>query len=190
MTATADLAERFEAEALPLFDHLYGAALRLTRNPADAEDLVQDTFTKAYQHFDTYAPGTNIKAWLYRILTNTFVSDYRRKQRRVDEVATDGPTDWEEARAADHDARGLPSAETEALERLPNATIRAAFDALDDNYRLVVYLADVEGFSYKEIARIMDTPVGTVMSRLYRGRKQLRAQLADYARERGIGVAP
>ncbi|MBD3690055.1 sigma-70 family RNA polymerase sigma factor [Nanchangia anserum] len=179
---------RFEAEALPLFDQLYGAALRMTRNQADAEDLVQDTYARAYQRFYQYRPGTNIKAWLYRILTNTFITDYRRKQRRPTEAASEGAAEWEEARAASHDSRGLPSAEAEALERLPNATIQSAFDALDEDFRLVVYLADVEGFSYKDIAKIMDTPVGTVMSRLYRGRKALRHLLADYARDMGIGV--
>ena len=179
---------RFEADALPYLDQLYGAALRMTRNPSDAEDLVQDTFAKAYQRFDQFEPGTNLKAWLYRILQNTFITQYRRQQRRPQEAYSAGAEEWEEARAASHSAKGLPSAEAEALDRLPNATIQRAFDSLDEDFRMVVYLADVEGFSYKEIAQIMDTPVGTVMSRLYRGRKALRRQLADYAAEMGIGV--
>lgn len=171
---------RFEAEALPLLDQLYGAALGMTRDPHDAEDLVQDTYAKAFAGFDSFTPGTNLKAWLYRILTNTFISDYRRRQRRPKRSGEE-PADWDEARAANHDPVGLPSAEALALENLPNATIHDAFDALDDDFRMVVYLADVEGFSYKEIAKIMDIPMGTVMSRLYRGRKKLRHLLADYA---------
>lgn len=191
LPATAEPAQarhaRFEAQALPLFDQLYAAALRMTRNRADAEDLVQDTYAKAYQAFDQFTEGTNLKAWMYRILTNTFITAYRRRQRLPGEISSDGAADWQEASAASHDSRGLPSAEAEALERLPNATIAQAFDALDEDFRLVVYLADVEGFSYKEIAQIMDTPVGTVMSRLYRGRKKLRHLLADYAADRGFG---
>lgn len=160
----------------------------MTRHEADAEDLVQDTFVKAFTRFEQFTPGTNLKAWLYRILTNTFITEYRRRQRRPQRAYGEGTEDWEQMRAASHDARGLPSAEAEALDRLPNATIQAAFDTLDDDFRMVVYLADVEGFSYKEIASIMDTPIGTVMSRLYRGRKVLRKQLADYAAQMGIGV--
>ena len=178
----------FQQEAIPLLDQLYGAALRMTRNRSDAEDLVQETFAKAYARFDSYTPGTNIKAWMYRILTNTYITQYRKDQRRPKRSGTDTVEDWQLADAASHDAVGLKSAEAEALERMPSETIRDALESLAEEYRIAVYLADVEGFAYKEIAQILDVPIGTVMSRLHRGRAKLRKDLADYAAEFGIGV--
>lgn len=179
---------RFEADALPLLDQLYSAAMRLTRNPADAEDLVQEAYAKAYAAFGQFRPGTNLKAWLYRILTNTYINTYRKKQREPLKSDAGEVEDWEIARAASHTSTGLRSAEVEALERLGDSVVRDAMSELSDDFRLVVYLADVEGFAYKEIAEIMGTPIGTVMSRLHRGRAQLRARLADHARELGMTV--
>ena len=180
-------AARFEADAMPYLDQLYGAAMRMTRNPADAEDLVQDTYVRAFASFHQYRPGTNLKAWLYRILTNTFINSYRRRQRQPLQTDADAVEDWQLHRAASHDSVGLPSAESLALDSLPDSDIKDALGQLSEDRRLAVYLADVEGFSYKEIAEIMDTPIGTVMSRLHRGRRQLRGLLADYAREYGYG---
>ncbi len=179
---------RFEHDALPLLDALYGAALRLTRNPSDAEDLVQETFAKAYSSFHQFRPGTNLKAWLYRIQTNNFINTYRKQQREPLLSSTDDVEDWQMAKAESHTSSGLKSAETEALENLPDEDIRAAMLAIPEDFRTAVYLADLEGFSYKEIADIMETPVGTVMSRLHRGRRQLRDLLEDYAHERGFVV--
>ena len=180
-------AARFEVEAMPYLDQLYGAAMRMTRYPADAEDLVQDTYVRAFASFHQYRPGTNLKAWLYRILTNTFINSYRRRQRQPLQTDADAVEDWQLHRAASHDSVGLPSAESLALDSLPDSDIKDALGQLSEDRRLAVYLADVEGFSYKEIAEIMDTPIGTVMSRLHRGRRQLRGLLADYAREYGYG---
>jgi len=176
---------RFERDALPYLDALYGAALRMTKNPESAEDLVQETFAKAFMSFHQFTEGTNLRAWLYRILTTTFINIYRKEQRQP--LISDGEIEeWQIAEAATHTSDQGKSAEVEALEQLPDSDIKIALQELPEEFRLAVYFADVEGFSYKEVAEILGIPPGTVMSRLHRGRKLLRESLADYARERGF----
>jgi RNA polymerase sigma-70 factor (ECF subfamily) len=188
-TAAAEdpaLRERFERDVLPMLPSLYGAALRMTRNPADAEDLVQDAYLRAFRGFASFREGTNLKAWLYRILTNSFINTYRKRQREPQTV--EGPDDLDEWYLFDRlGARSVEgSAEDQVLEQLPDDEVKGALESLPENFRLPVLLADVEGFSYKEIAEIMDTPIGTVMSRLHRGRKALEKALWDTAKERGL----
>jgi RNA polymerase sigma-70 factor (ECF subfamily) len=178
----------FEEQALPFLDQLYAAGLRMTRNPSDAQDLVQETFVKAFSAFRQYQQGTNLKAWLYRILTNTFINSYRKNQRNPYQGTIDDLEDWQLGSAESATAPISRSAEAEAIDHLPDSAVKDALQAVPEDFRLAVYFADVEGFSYQEIADIMKTPVGTVMSRLHRGRRLLRELLGDYAQERGIAV--
>ena len=186
---TVERRQRFEREALPFMDQLYAAAMRMTRNPSDAGDLVQETFIKAFQAFDQFQPGTNLKAWLYRIQTNTFINIYRKKQRDPYQGSIDELEEWQLGGAESATASHSRSAEAEAIDHLPDSDVKDALQSIPEDFRLAVYLADVEGFAYQEIADIMKTPVGTVMSRLHRGRKLLRERLRDYAIGRGIVAA-
>ncbi|AMO91082.1 RNA polymerase sigma factor, sigma-70 family protein [Corynebacterium simulans] len=188
ITSAKDSQRLFEEQALPLLDQLYGGAMRLTRNPQDAEDLIQETYLKAYKNFGSFKQGTNLKAWLYRIMTNTYINSYRKAKRRPAESSADDLSDFQLYTTAGHDSTGLESAEVEALKLMPDSAISEAMNDLPEDYRMVVYYADVVGLAYKEIAEIMDTPLGTVMSRLHRGRKLLRGALKDVAREEGIGL--
>jgi RNA polymerase sigma-70 factor (ECF subfamily) len=176
---TATDARRYERDVLPLADPLYMSAVRMTRNSADAEDLVQETLAKAYVNFHQFQEGTNLKAWLHRILTNNFINTYRKKQREPQRAGSEELEEWQIAQAEAH-ASGFRSAESEALDRIPDSQVVAALRALPKDFRDAVYLADIEGYPYREIADMMGTPIGTVMSRLHRGRKQLRASLSEH----------
>lgn len=179
----------FAEQAGEFMDALYGAALRMTRSPADAEDLVQETFLRAYRGFGTFEQGTNLKAWLYRILTNTFINSYRAKQRRPDETALDDIEDlylYKRIGALEGGYSGK-SAEEEVLERFTDTDVKDAIESLPEQFRIAVLLSDVEGFSYKEISEIMEIPLGTVMSRLHRARKALQKALVDVGVRRGLG---
>ena len=184
--SNAELSALFEADALPYLDQLYRTALRMTRNVTDAEDLVQETFTKAFAAFRSYQQGTNLRAWLFRILRNTYINSYRKARRHPSTSSAEELTDGQLLDIESREAGGVRSAEMEALEMLGDEDINDALATLPEDFRVAVVLADVEGFSYREIAEIMDTPVGTVMSRVHRGRKQLRGLLDGYARERGL----
>jgi len=177
---------RFERDAMQYTNQLYAAALRYTKDPHNAQDLVQDTYAKAFTSFHQFEPGTNLKAWLYRILTTTFINTYRKDQRRP--LISDGEVeDWQLAAAASHTSDLGKSAEDEVLENLPDGDVKRALQEIPEEFRLAVFYADVEGYSYKEIAEILGIPAGTVMSRLHRGRKLLRVLLMDYAKDRGFG---
>src|SRR5436305_2045688 len=178
----------FEAQAMEFMPSLYTAALRMTRNPADAEDLVQETYLKAYRGFGGFEEGTNLRAWLYRILTNTFINSYRSKKRRPEQVDVDEVEDlylYRRLGALEQASAGR-SAEDEVLDHFTDDDVKNALEALPDQFRMAVLLADVEGFSYKEIADILDIPIGTVMSRLHRGRRALQKALFEFGLERGL----
>ena len=178
---------RFEKDALAFTSQLYSAALRYTKNSHDAQDLVQDTYAKAFTSFHQFEPGTNLKAWLYRILTTTFINNYRKDQRRP-LISGSELEDWQIADASSHTSDLGKSAEDEVLENIADKDVKEALAQMPEEFRMAVYLSDVEGFSYKEIAEIMEVPTGTVMSRLHRGRKLLRESLAAYAKERGFST--
>ena len=186
LESAADRTTRFERDALVFMDQLYSAALRYTKNPEDARDLVQDTYLKAFSSFHQFEEGTNLRAWLYRVLTTTFINTYRKGQRQP-QLSNGELEDWQVADAQSHTSDQGKSAEVEALENLPDSDIKRALQEIPEDFRIAVYLADVEGFSYKEIADIVGVPSGTVMSRLHRGRKLLREKLAIYAAELGYG---
>ena len=182
----------FAEQAMPLMGSLYGGALRMTRNPADADDLVQETYLRAFRGFGGFTEGTNLKAWMYRILTNTYINAYRAKQRRPVESELDEVEDlYLYKRLGGLEAASLGrSAEDELMDTFSEAEVKAAVEALPETFRMAVLLADVEGFSYKEIAEILDIPIGTVMSRLHRGRKALQKGLFDYAVTHGLADHP
>jgi len=176
----------FEADAMQFAPQLYSAALRMTRNPVDAEDVVQETFLKAYRAYGSFQEGTNLKAWLYRILTNTYINRYRKAQRRPSEVELGELQDLYLFRRLGEQSGASESAESEVLEQFVDSDVIEALESLPDNFRMPVLLADVEGFAYKEIAEMLEIPIGTVMSRLHRGRKALQKKLWHVAEERGI----
>ena len=184
---TEDERRRFQADALPLLDSLYGAALRMTRNPQDAEDLVQETMLRAYRAFDRFEAGTNLKAWLFRILTNAYINTYRKRQREPQKVSADEVEEFDlYQELKDHGTQFEATPESIVLDSLVDSDIIDAIDDLPEQFRLAVVLSDIEGFSYAEMAEIMDVPMGTVMSRLHRGRKALQKRLWELARDRGI----
>lgn len=183
----ADQAD-FERDAMQYTRQLYSAAMRMTRNPADAEDLVQETFLKAYRAYHTFQEGTNLKAWLYRILTNTYINKYRKDSRRPSEVDLGSVEDLYLYRrvGSEESAEAARTTEDRVLDGLVESDIKKAVEDLPENFRLPVLLADLEGFSYKEIAEILDIPIGTVMSRLHRGRKAMQKSLWEFAMKRGL----
>lgn len=176
----------FAEIVLPLVEAMYGAALRLTKNPADAEDLLQETALKSYQAFGQFQQGTNLRAWLYKILINTFISSYRKAKREPQTVPESDGTPEDFSLFDRMSAGGLETPETIVLDQIPDAEVKTALEDLPEQFRVAVLLADVEGFSYKEIADITGVSIGTVMSRLHRGRKHLQKQLWEYARTRGL----
>jgi len=175
----------FEAAAMPFVDSLYNTAYRMTRNAEDAEDLVQESYLKAYKYYDKFQEGTNFKAWLFKILKNTFINNYRRRQQRPPQSDFAEIEESFETQVSDEVRRRIKSPEEELLEDVLDEDVQRALDELPTDYRMAVLLADLEGFSYKEIAEILELPVGTVMSRLYRGRKLLEASMLSYARDHG-----
>ena len=175
----------FEAVAMPFVDSLYNTAYRMTRNAQDAEDLVQETYLKAYRYYDKFQEGTNFKAWLFKILKNTFINHYRKKQQAPPQSDFADIEDAFETQVSQEAAGQIKSPEEELLEGVLDEDVQRALDSLPPDYRMAVILADLEGFSYKEIAEILELPLGTVMSRLYRGRKLLETAMLDYAREHG-----
>jgi len=183
--ATESKIRDFERQALPLMPQLYGAALRWTRNPSDAEDLVQEAMAKAFVAWAQYQQGTNLKAWLYRIMTNTHINTYNRKAKDPSKGGLDELEDWQLGDAKSLTATTSRSAELEALDNLPSEIVRKSLLEIPEEFRMVVYYAVVDGLPYAEIAEVMGTPVGTVMSRLHRGKKLLRVLLAEYAIEQG-----
>ncbi len=183
--------KRFQDDALPLLDSLYAGALRMTRNPADAEDLVQETMLRAYRAFERFEEGTNLKAWLYRIMTNAYINTYRKRQREPQKVSTDEVEDFDLYQELKlHGSQFDETPERIVLDSLVDSDILQAIEDLPEQFRLAVMLSDIEGFSYAEMADIMDVPMGTVMSRLHRGRKALQKRLWDIARDRGIVTGP
>lgn len=194
MTATVgdatdeELSPRFERDVTPLLPRLYNQALRMTNNHADAEDLLQETMFKAYRAFRTFREDTNVSAWLYRIMTNTYINSYRARQRRPAQYPIEQFTDMQLAADAQQFPTGQRSAEDQVLEMLPDDDIKSAMQALPDQFRTAIYYADIEGYRFREVADLTDAPIGTVMSRLHRGRRQLRRRLANVARERGFDV--
>ena len=188
---TEDERRRFQEDALPMLDSLYGAALRMTRNPADAEDLVQETMLRAYRAFDRFEAGTNLKAWLFRILTNAYINTYRKRQREPQKVSSDEVEEFDlYQELKNHETQFDSTPESIVLDSLVDSDIIDAIDDLPEQFRLAVVLSDIEGFTYAEMAEIMDVPMGTVMSRLHRGRKALQKRLWDIARDRGIVKGP
>jgi RNA polymerase sigma-70 factor (ECF subfamily) len=184
---TEDERRRFQADALPLLDSLYGAALRMTRNPQDAEDLVQETMLRAYRAFDRFEAGTYLKALLFRILSNAYINTYRKRQREPQKVSADEVEEFDlYQELKSHDTQFEATPESIVLDSLVDSDIIDAIEDLPEQFRLAVVLSDIEGFSYAEMAEIMDVPMGTVMSRLHRGRKALQKRLWELARDRGI----
>ncbi len=182
----------FAEQAMPLMGSLYSGALRMTRNAADAEDLVQEVYLRAYRGFGGFQEGTNLKAWLFRILTNTYINSYRARQRRPEQTDLDEVEDlylYKRLGAMESSALSR-SAEDELMDTFTEPTVKAALEDLPENFRVAVMLSDVEGFSYKEIAEILDIPIGTVMSRLHRGRKALQQRLMEYAVTHGLADRP